>query len=133
MGVMQVSKQAPRQLPTLPGLNLPLQLHQHPLCQVSSTRAAGEKGSFTQLLPPGAMGAALGRAVGQALLPLPALCSPPQPHLAMTICTMLRRLRDLRRHSQCRAGAGQAAAVRALPCFPPLWLPSSALSPQAAP
>lgn len=52
MGVVQVSQEAPCQLAALPGLNLTLQLHQHPLRQVPSTPAAGERGTFTPRLQP---------------------------------------------------------------------------------
>lgn len=45
---MQVSQQAPSQLPTLPGLHLTLQLHQHPLCQGSCATAVGEMGRVTE-------------------------------------------------------------------------------------
>lgn len=45
---MQVSQQAPSQVPALPGLHLALQLHQHPLCQGPRATAVGQMGTVTE-------------------------------------------------------------------------------------
>lgn len=106
---MQVSQEAPCQPTALPGLNLTLQLHQHPLRQTSSTLAADEKGSFTQRLKPCPGLRAQSQALpGAGSGPL-GLCSPPWSHLEMTICTILRALQSTGRDTvSVQGGTGQA-------------------------
>lgn len=47
-GVVQVSQQAPGQVPALPRLHLALQLQQHPLCQGPGATAGGDMGTVTR-------------------------------------------------------------------------------------